>query len=105
MINRKQWVLLPADLIKHLPGLQLSPIGVVLQQDRRPRTISDYSYFGVNDGTAPLAPQSSIQFGRALHQILHRIQSANPRFGPVYLSKVDVADAFYRMNLNPEDSI
>ena len=63
MIKRKQCVLLPADLIKHQSGLQLSPIGVVPQQDWRPRTIADYSYFGVNDDIAKLAPQFSVQFG------------------------------------------
>ena len=46
-----------------------------------------------------------MQFGKALNRILQRIQAANPRYGPVYMSKIDVADAFYRINLNPADSI
>ena len=61
--------------------------------------------FGVNDDTAKLAPQSAIQFGCALNRTLQLIQTANPRYGLVFLSKVDIADAFYQMNLNPADSI
>jgi hypothetical protein len=48
MIHKGQWVLLPASLILDEPNLRLSPLGVVPQCDRRPRTISDYTYFSVN---------------------------------------------------------
>ena len=43
------------------------PPSVVLQQDRHSHTISDCSYFGINDITAKLAPQTSMQFDWALH--------------------------------------
>ena len=56
MIKRKQWVLLPADLVMDQPNLQLSPLGVVPQRDQRPRTISDYTYYRVNANTSKLAP-------------------------------------------------
>ena len=46
-----------------------------------------------------------MQFRKALNHILQRIQAANLRYDPVYLSKVDVADAFYQINLNPANSI
>ena len=46
-----------------------------------------------------------MQFGKALNQILQRIQAANLRYGPVYMSKINVANAFHRINLNPADSI
>ena len=36
MINKQQWVVLPYSEAKHLPGLRLSPPGVVPQRDRRP---------------------------------------------------------------------
>jgi hypothetical protein len=44
-----------------------------------------------------------MQFGRALHGILCMILEAHPRFGPVYISKVDIADGFYRVWLLPSD--
>ena len=75
MIKRKQWVLLPADLVMDQPNLQLSPLDVVSQRDRRPRTISDYSYYLVNTDTSKLAPQTAMQFGKALNRILQYIQS------------------------------
>ena len=42
-----------------------------------------------------------MQFGRALDHILHSILTADPRHGPVYLMKHDVADGFYRLFLQP----
>jgi hypothetical protein len=103
LIRKRQWVLLPADLVLHEPNLRLSPLGVVPQRDRRPRTICDYSFFLVNLDTIPLAPVESVQFGRALWRILTNIHKADPRLGPVFLSKVDIAEGFYRIQVNAND--
>jgi hypothetical protein len=87
-------VLLPARLIIGEKNLKLIPLGVVPQRDRRPRTISDYSFFGVNDETIPLSPSEAVQFWRALQRILQAITCADPSLSPVYLSKIDIADCF-----------
>ena len=42
------WVVLPYDVAVTLPGLRISPLGVVPQRDRRPRLIVDYTFSGVN---------------------------------------------------------
>jgi hypothetical protein len=44
MINKGQWILLPTKAVLHLPGLQLSPPGVVPQHGYCPRWICDYSW-------------------------------------------------------------
>jgi hypothetical protein len=44
-----------------------------------------------------------MQFGRALHRILRMILEAHPRFGPVYISKVDIVNRLYRIWLLPND--
>ena len=103
MCERGQWMVLPYDLVKHLPNLRISPLGVVPQHDRRPRTIVDYSYYGINDDTIPLSPDESMQFGRALDRVLHTIVHADPRHGPVHMIKVDIADGFYRLWAAPQD--
>ncbi len=103
MILKGQWIILPADLVADLEDLRLSPLGVVPQRDRRPRTICDYSFYDVNGDTVPLAPKDAMQFGRALHRLIAKIVAADPRFGPVYLSKIDIADGFYRIWLLPRD--
>jgi hypothetical protein len=103
MIWKQHWVLLPARFILGEKNLKLSPLGVVPQRDRRPRTISDYSFFGVNDDTIPLSPSEAMQFGRALQRILRAIARSDPRRGPVYLSKIDIADGFYRIGIRSED--
>ena len=105
MIRKGHWTVLPASKVMKLKNLRLSPLGVVPQRDRRPRTISDYSYFGVNDDTVPLAPQEAMQFGKALRRILQSIHDANPRYGPVRLAKIDIADGFYRIGLRPADAL
>ncbi|CAJ1940912.1 unnamed protein product [Cylindrotheca closterium] len=86
-----------SGLVRHLQNLRLSPLGVVPQRDRRPRLIVDLSFFGINQESVPIAPSDSMQFGRALHRILQRILQANPLHGPVYISKIDIADGFYRI--------
>lgn len=97
------WTVLPLSVALALPHLRLSPLGVVPQRDRRSRLIVDYTFSGVNTETARLAPSEAMQFGRALHRVLTKIVYANPVYGPVYLAKIDIADGFYRIGLQPRD--
>jgi hypothetical protein len=46
-----------------------------------------------------MAPAESMQFGRSLLCILQAIARSEPRLGPVFLAKIDVAGAFYRITL------
>ena len=96
MIDKGQWVILPYSLAKSLPGLRLSPPGVVPQQDRRPRWICDLSFYGINDDTLPIVPPEAMQFGHALDRYLREILLADPELGPIYMLKLDIADGFYR---------
>ena len=77
-----------------LKHLRLSPLGVVPQRNRRPRLIVDYTFSGVNDETACLAPAEAMQFGKALHRFLHKLVHADARYGTVYMGKIDIADGF-----------
>ena len=78
MILRHQWIVLPYEQVKDLPGLRLSPIGVVPQRTRRPRTIVDYSFHGVNDDTCRLAPGEAMRFGKAFQRLIESIVKADP---------------------------
>ena len=44
-----------------------------------------------------------MHFGHALQRILQRMYNADPRHGPIYMMKVDIADGFYCVGLAPED--
>ena len=44
-----------------------------------------------------------MQFGHALKHILREIICADPKLGPVYLSKLDISDGFCHINLAVED--
>ena len=104
MIKKGQWVILPAAIALSLPGLRTSPPGVVPQRGRRPRWIGDYTWSGVNQETIPLFAGEAMQFGHALDRILREILLANPSHGYVFLTKTDLSDGFYRVNLNADDA-
>jgi hypothetical protein len=71
-------------------------------------SIVDYSFSAsslpsVNADTLKSAPPQAMQFGKALRRLLQAINYADPAHGYVYLIKVDIADGFYRVWVNPED--
>ena len=99
------FIVIPYDLVRHLDGLRLSPMGVVPQRNRRPRTIIDYSYSNINQATHKLTPQESMQWGRTLQRILWYIYYADRRHGPVMLSKTDLSDGFYQLHLSPSGAL
>ena len=103
MVEKNQWMVVPYDAVADVPGLRLSPIGVVPQHARRPRPIVDYSFYGVNDATQPNVPMDSMQFGQAFERLIRRIVLADPAKGPVQLLKVDLSDGFYRMWVSADD--
>ena len=59
----------------------------------------DHSFCGIDAETVQLAPSEAMQFGRTLERTLQKIRHADPHHGPVCLSKVDLADGFYRFGL------
>ena len=96
MVAAGHWLVVPYSQVRHLPGLRLSPTGVVPQRDRRDRTIVDYTFSHVNADTIDLAPDS-LQFGHAFDRLLSQFHRADTRHGHIHLSKTDVADAFMRV--------
>ena len=103
MVEKGFWTVLPYHQVAHLPGLRLSPLGVVPQRERRPRIIVDYSFSGVNSETNKTAPRDAMQFGRTLARLFDKIFTAPSRFGPVHMLKLDIADGFYQMRLRDKD--
>jgi hypothetical protein len=103
MIDKNQSLVLPFSQVRNLPNQRVGPIGVVPQRDRRPRTIVDYSFSGINQETCLIAPSEAMQFDTALQRVIESIINANPRFGPVLLCKVDIADGFYQIEIRPAD--
>ena len=97
------WAGLPYTAVRDWKNLRISPLGVVPQRNRRPRLIVDYTFSAVNNDTVPLAPREAMQFGRALQRVMKTIVRANPRYGPVHMAKIDIADGFYRVWLQLSD--
>lgn len=103
MVEKGQWIVLPYSAVHHLLGLRAHPIGGFPQHDRRPRPIADLTFFGVNDATQPATAVEAMQFGHVLDRLIRAIVHANPELGPVYLSKTDLKDGFYRIYLSARD--
>ena len=104
MVEKGYWMMLPYSVAKRLPGFRLSPPGVKVERDRRPRWIGDYSYFKTNAKTLPVTCMSSMQYGCAQDRLLSEIVFADPALGPVYMLKVYVLDGFYRIGIHLEDA-
>jgi hypothetical protein len=62
MIRKRQWIILPAKQVMTEDELWLSPLGVLPQRDRWPRSIIDLSFYCINDGTVNMAPPEAMQF-------------------------------------------
>ena len=97
-------MVLPYSVAKWLLGISLSPPGVKVEWDQRPRWLGNYSYFKTNAETLPVDCLSAMQYGRALDRLIHEIVYADPALGYDYLLKADVSDGFYRIGLRPEDA-
>ena len=70
-------------------------MGAMPQRKHHPHIIVDYSFSSVNQEADKGAPHEAMQFGRALNRVLHRIATADPADGQVYLLKLDLSDGFY----------
>ena len=105
MRSKGMFLILPYDLVRHLPQLRLSPIGCIPQRDRRPRTIIDYTYSGINPSSNKLAPPEAMQWGATLKRLLWLIHTADRRHGPVMLSKTDLSDGFYQFQVTASGAL
>jgi hypothetical protein len=103
LCRQRYWAVLPYDQVRHRPNLLVSPLGVVPPCDRRPRLIVDYIFSGVNEDKLLLAPKEAMQSGRVLQRVMSTTVHADPRYGPVYLAKIDITDGFYRVWLQQAD--
>ena len=87
----------PFEAVTSLKHLWLLPVAVIPQVRRRPRLIYDFKWSRLNETSKRLAPMEAMCFGGALQRILNKVLTADPRLGPVYLSKVDFLDAYMRL--------
>ena len=85
-VNKGFFTLSPWRLVKDLPGLRVSPLGITPQRERQLRLTVDCSFHGIDAETVQLAPSEAMQFGRALERTLQKIGHADPHHRPVCLS-------------------
>ena len=93
----------PLEAVTFLKNLWLLPVVFIPQVRRRPRLIYDFTWSGLNKTSKRLAPMEAMRFGGAPQRILKQVLTADPRLGPVYLNKLDLADAYMRLGVGMED--
>ena len=93
-VNKGFFILLPWHLVKDLPGLWVSPLGIMTQCKQQLWLTVDHSFCVINTQTTKLAPNKAMQFGRTLEWTLQKIRHADPHHRPIHLAKVDLADGF-----------
>ena len=93
----------PFEVVNFLKKLWLLPVAVITQVGRRPQLIYDFTWRRLNKTSKFLSPMEVMRFRGALQRILKQVLAADPRLGPVYLSKVDLADAYMRFWVRMED--
>ena len=100
MCKRRHAMVLPFSVVKRLRRVRISSPGVVPQRHRKPRTICNLTHSGVNEETFNLTHPEAMRFGTALWQLLFQIYYADPKWGPIYMSKTDIKDGFYNVCVN-----
>jgi hypothetical protein len=65
----------------------------------------DYSFNSINQDSLDVAPSAAMQFGYAFHRLMQQIAYANPTYGPPLLTKLDLADGYYRIPLSAEAAL
>ena len=93
----------PLATITNLEKLSISPLSTITQPNLQPRMIYDFTWSGLNNATAWLAPQQEMRFGNTLKCTTQSVFDENPALGPFYLRKVDLADAYMRLWVCMED--
>ena len=96
---------LPLKAVTSLQNLWLSLVAITPKVGRRLRPIFDFTWSRLNDIAESLDPIEENCFGGALQSILKQVLKSDPRLGPVYLSKLDLADTYMRLWVRMEDAL
>ena len=76
------------ERVRHLKGLCISSLAVILKTGCKPRLIYDFSWKNLNEKSNQEDPkEDNIRFGRDLHRILDCILKAASKLGPYLLKK------------------
>ena len=93
----------PWEAIVVLPNLWISLLAIIPQVGRRPRLIYDFTSNRLNANDKHLAPMEAMRFSGMIQRCIHRVLSEDPRLGSVYLSKLDLADAYMHLWVSLEN--
>ena len=93
----------PRATVANLDKLWLSRIAIIPHRNCRPRMIYDFTWSSVTATTDRLAPEEAMLLGNTLKRTIRHVLKADPTLGPIYLSKVYLADVYMRLWVRMED--
>ena len=79
--------------VRGLPKLWLSPVAAIPQIGRQLRLIFDFIWSVLTKAKSREAPEEVMRFGGTLCHIILRVILSDPWLDPVYLGKLDLANA------------
>ena len=79
-------------------------MAAISQVGCRPCFIFNFTWIGLSEAIAKKTTKDVMRFRGTLHHIIQRVLMANPSLGPVYLGKVDLADAYMWICVRLEDT-
>ena len=68
-----------------------------------PRIIYDYACIGINAAVLHQAPIEAMQFSQKILRLLRTILNTKPWIGSIFMSKMDLSDAYMRVWIRSED--
>ena len=86
-----------------MPKLWLSPLSAIPQRGRKPQLIYNFSWSCLNEAVTQVAHKEAMRFGKSLSRVIDCIVKAPPELGPIFLNKVDLADAYMHIWVRLKD--
>ena len=83
--------------IQDLPRIWLIPLGLIPQEGLFPWLIYDYTWSGLDAVVLCQTHVEAIHFPQTLLRLIHTIINNNPREGPIFMSKIDLADYYMKV--------
>ena len=95
--------LFPLRAVLHLPRLWISPIAAISQQGRKTCLVYDFSWSEINEAITQVSHKEAMLFGKAIYIVIDFILAAPPKLDPIFLKKLDLADAHMHIWVRLED--
>ena len=90
--------------VSDLPNICISPVDAIYQVGRQPQLILDFTWSALNQSTNRVSLEEAMCFGGSITRIVQQVLITDPSLGPVYPSKVELANTNMCLWVQMEDT-